>query len=90
MLELIVAGALGVAGHLKSRDFVQKRLRYTSWVEKPSVGVAAGVATAVVAAPLVAIIPFIGAGTAIALGIGVGTGVSLGAAKARSGEFPDE
>ena len=90
MLELIVAGALGVAGHLKSRDFVQRRLRYTSWVEKPSVGVAAGVATAVVAAPLVAIIPFIGAGTAIALGIGVGTGVSLGAAKARSGEFPDE
>jgi hypothetical protein len=90
MLELIVAGALGVAGHLKSRDFVQRRLRYTSWIEKPSVGVAAGVATAVVAAPLVAIIPFIGAGTAIALGIGVGTGVSLGAAKARSGEFPDE
>jgi uncharacterized protein (DUF2062 family) len=90
MLELIVAGALGIAGHVKSRDFVQKRLRYTSWIEKPSVGVAAGVATAVVAAPLVAIIPFIGAGTAIALGIGVGTGVSLGAAKARSGEFPDE
>jgi hypothetical protein len=90
MLELIVAGALGVAGHLKSRDFVQRRLRYTSIVENPAAGIVAGVATTLVAAPLVAVMPFVGAATAIVLGVGVGTGVSLGAARARKGEYPDE
>jgi hypothetical protein len=90
MLELIVAGALGVAGHFQSRDFVHRRLRYTSLVDKPGLGLAAGVATAVIAAPIVGIIPFIGAGTAIALGAGVGTGVAMGAAKARRGAFDEE
>jgi hypothetical protein len=90
MIELILAGALGVASHVKSRDFVQRRLRYTTFVEKPAVGIMAGVATALVAAPLVAVIPFVGVGTALALGVGVGTGVSLGAAKSREGGFPEE
>lgn len=90
MIELIVAGVAGVAGHLKSRDFVHRRLRYTSLVEKPGIGIAAGVATAVVAAPVVALIPFIGAGTAIVLGAGVGTGVAIGAARARRGLFPED
>jgi hypothetical protein len=90
MLELIVAGALGVASHVKSKDFVQRRLRYTTWVEKPAIGVAAGVATALVAAPLVAVIPFVGVGTALALGVGVGTGVSLGAARSREGGVPED
>lgn len=87
MVELVVAGVLGVAGHLKSRDFVQKRLRYTNLVEKPALGLAAGVVTTVLAAPFVAVLPIVGAGTAIALGAGVGTGVALGAARARRGGF---
>jgi hypothetical protein len=90
MLELIVAGVVGVAGHLKSRDFVHRRLRYTNLVEKPVIGLAAGVATTLIAAPLVAVLPIVGAGTAIALGAGVGTGVSLGAARARRRAFPEE
>ena len=55
-----------------------QRLRYTSLVEKPMLGLWAGVATTVVAAPLVALLPIVGAGTAIAAGLGVGTGVALG------------
>jgi len=90
MLELVVAGVLGVAGHLKSRDFVHKRLRYTNLVEKPALGLAVGVATAVLAAPIVAVLPILGAGTAIAVGAGVGTGVALGAARARKGGFTDD
>jgi hypothetical protein len=90
MLELIVAGALGVAGHLKSRDFVQRRLRYTSLVDNPAIGIIAGVATTLVAAPLVAVLPIVGAGTALALGAGIGTGVTLGAARARKGEYPED
>lgn len=73
-----IAGVTGVYGHITSRKFVGKRLRYTNLVEKPMLGVWAGVATAVVAAPIVAVLPIVGAGTAIAAGLGVGTGVALG------------
>lgn len=78
MIELIAAGVVGVYGHIKSRDFVGRRLRYTSIVEKPLLGVWAGVGTTVLAAPIVALLPFVGAGAAIAVGAGVGTGVALG------------
>ena len=73
-----IAGASGVIGHIKSRHFVGQRLRYTGLVEKPLLGVWTGVAATVIAAPLVAVLPFVGAGTAIAIGAGVGTGVALG------------
>ena len=76
--ELIAAGAVGVYGHIKSRDFVGQKLRYTSLVEKPMLGVWAGVGTTVIMAPVVALLPFVGAGAAIAVGAGVGTGVALG------------
>lgn len=90
MIELIAAGALGIVGHMKSKDWVRRRLRYTNIVEKPGLGLFAGAATAVVAAPLVAVLPIVGAGTAIAAGIGVGTGVALGARQGRSGWHPDD
>jgi hypothetical protein len=93
MLELIgmgIAGAAGVYGHLKSRKFVRRRLRFTSVVERPGLGIMAGVAAAVVAAPLVAILPIVGTGTALLFGAGVGTGVSMGAREAREGDVWDD
>ena len=78
LLALGIAGASGVYGHIKSRQFVGRRLRYTSIVEKPALGLWAGVGATVVAAPVVALLPLVGAGTAIAVGAGVGTGVALG------------
>ena len=89
MFELIgigIAGAATVFGHLRSRRFVRRRLRYTSWVERPGLGIAAGVAAAVLAAPVVAVLPLIGPGTALLFGAGVGTGVSMGAREARDGD----
>jgi hypothetical protein len=89
MLELIgigVAGAVGIYGHLKSRKFVRKRLRYTSVVEKPGLGIFAGVAAAIAVAPLVPFLPYIGASAALLFGAGVGTGVSMGAKEAREGD----
>ncbi|MDA0329896.1 MAG: hypothetical protein O2958_12925 [Gemmatimonadetes bacterium] len=73
-----IAGVSGVFGHIKARDFVGQRLRYTALVEKPALGLWAGVGAMIVAAPVVAILPIVGAGTAIAIGAGVGTGVALG------------
>ena len=78
LLAAGIAGIVGVYGHIKSREFVGQRLRYTSLVEKPAVGLFAGVGAMIVAAPIVAVLPFIGDGTAIAVGVGVGTGVALG------------
>lgn len=88
MFELIalgIAGASGVYGHIKSRKFVGQKLRYTKIVEKPALGLMAGVGATVVAAPVVGIVgivplvgSLVGAGTAIAIGAGVGTGVALG------------
>ena len=78
MLELLVAGVVGVYGHMKSRKFVGQRLRYTSIVEKPALGLWAGVGATLVAAPFVAVLPIVGAATAIVIGAAVGTDVALG------------
>lgn len=85
LLALGIAGASGVYGHIKSRKFVGQKLRYTSIVEKPALGLMAGVGATVIAAPIVGVIGIVpvvsglvGAGTAIAIGAGVGTGVALG------------
>jgi hypothetical protein len=81
MFELIAAGIAGVAGvigHMKSRSFVGQRLRYTNIVETPALGLWAGVGATILAAPVVALLPIVGAGTAIVIGAGVGTGVALG------------
>ena len=91
-LELIpigIAGAAGIFGHVKSRKFVRRRLRYTSWVEKPYLGLVAGVTAAILAAPLAAL-PLLGTSTALIFGAGVGTGVSMGAREAREGSSFDD
>lgn len=80
MFELIglgIAGALGVLAHVKSRKFVGQRLRYTTLVEKPMLGLWTGVGAMIIASPFT-FLPLVGAGTAIAFGAGVGTGVALG------------
>ena len=85
IIGLAAAGAAAAGGHLKSKSFVERRLRFSTLVENPALGVFAGVAAAILAAPVVAILPFVGAGTALAFGAGVGTGVARGANRARSG-----
>lgn len=81
--------AAGIVGHVKSKNFVSRKLRFTKVVERPrlGLGVATGCATALVAVPAVAILPFVGLGAAMVFGagagIGVGTGVARGAKEAR-------
>lgn len=85
LLALAIAGAVGIGGYIKSRNLVRSRLRFTDWVEKPYIGFMAGVGATVLAAPVVALLPIVGAGTALAAGLGVGTGVHAGASDARQG-----
>lgn len=85
IIETIVGGAVGAFGHVKCKDFVRRKLRYTKVAEKSAsgVGLAAGAATAIAAAPVVAMLPVVGAGTAILIGLGVGSGVGFGIKQAR-------
>lgn len=78
-VALAVAGAAAFYGHTRSRDFSRRRLRYTRVAERPGLsGILAGVGATLLAAPVVAFLPIVGAGTAMALGAGVGTGVAMG------------
>jgi hypothetical protein len=76
-MELLIAGVAAVFLHVRSRKFVGRRLRYTTIVEKPALGLWTGAGATIAAAPL-ALLPVIGPFTAIAIGVGVGTGVALG------------
>jgi hypothetical protein len=79
ILALILAIVLTVTGFRAARTFTSDRLRYTAVGAHPGAsGLIAGVGTALLAAPVVALLPLVGAGTAIALGAGVGTGVVAG------------
>jgi hypothetical protein len=78
LIAAVIAGVAGVVGHMKSRSFVGKRLRYTNIVETPALGLWAGVGATILAAPVVAVLPIVATGTAIVIGVGVGTGVALG------------
>jgi hypothetical protein len=89
MIELIVVGAAGVMGYMKSRDFVVSRLRYVDRVQRPSAPLVAGAVAAAVALPVVAVLPVIGAGTALVFGGAVAMGTKVGAARVRNGYAPN-
>jgi hypothetical protein len=79
IIALVLAVVVAVFGYRAARNFSFRRLRYTAVGRHPGAsGLAAGLGTALVAAPVVGFLPIVGAGTAIALGAGVGTGVISG------------
>jgi hypothetical protein len=86
MLELIFAAGTGAAtllGYLKARQFVRDRLRFVDAAHKPTAPLVAGVAAAVLAAPVVWLLPIVGAPAAVIFGVGVGWGVHHGSRDAR-------
>jgi hypothetical protein len=88
MLGLITAGIAGAAsglGYFKTRHFVRDRLRYVDAAQKRITPWLAGALTTLAAAPLVALLPLVGGGTAILLGLSVGFGVAHGARDVRTG-----
>jgi len=79
LLGLVAAGASAAVGYVKSRGFVRERLRFVDAAQTAKAPWVAGAVATLVAAPIVWLLPFVGAGTAIVFGFGVGTGVAAGA-----------
>lgn len=91
MLELLgLTAALSAAGvgYVKSRDWVANRLRYVDSVHGPAAPIVAGVGAALVAAPVVALVPIIGGGTALLFGCAVGFGTRAGVRRIRRSITP--
>ncbi len=87
LIALIAAIAVGVFGFRAARTFTARRLRYTAVAEHPGASAfAAALGATLLAAPVAAFLPVVGAGTALALGAGVGTGVVAGT----RGRLPDD
>jgi hypothetical protein len=86
VLELIgfaATTALTAVGYYQARQYVERRLQYVDGVHRLRAPLIAGTAAALVAAPVVALLPVVGAGTAVLFGVGVGAGVAAGARNIR-------
>ena len=83
LLSFLASTVLAIVGFAQARAFVQRRLRYVDAVHSKLAPIIAGVGAALLALPLVAIVPFIGAGTALSFGISVGAGVLAGSRDVR-------
>jgi len=79
----LATGAAG-AGYVGSKRFVKQRLRFVDQIQKPGVAVAVGTVAALAALPVVALLPFVGGGTALLFGVAVGAGTRAGARQIRN------
>lgn len=78
-VAIAVSGGATVFGYIKSRDFVSRRLRYVDAARSPAAPWVAGTVASLAAAPVVWLLPIVGAGTALLFGAAVGVGTRAGA-----------
>lgn len=83
ILGLLATAALAGFGYFQSRAFVSRRLAYVDAVHRGGAPFLAALGAAVVAMPVMALLPLVGGGTALLFGAGVGMGVSAGAKDTR-------
>jgi hypothetical protein len=83
-IGLTAAAAAAGVGYLRSRSFVTRRLRYVDAVRSPAAPFVAGAAATALAAPVVWVLPIVGAGTAIVFGIATAVGTRAGVRQIRS------
>jgi len=72
-----VTGAASIWGYIQTRQFVRRRLRFVDVVHKPAAPIVAGLAAALITAP-VAWLPIVTGWSAAVFGAGVGLGVRHG------------
>jgi hypothetical protein len=78
MLTLALAVAAAAFGYLQTRGFVRRRLAYVDAAQGAAAPVLAAAAAFVLAVPAVALLPFVGGGTAVLFAASVGTGFAAG------------
>jgi len=78
LLAFALSTAAVIIGFTQAKDFVSRRLRYVDAARSPLAPVVAGVGAALVAAPIVWLLPFVTGVTALAFGLSVGLGVAAG------------
>jgi hypothetical protein len=88
LLSLAIAALLAVTVHGATRRFVRDRLRYVDAVRKGLAPWLAGGAAFAVSLPVMALLPIVGAGTALTVGLAVGMGVANGARDIKQGTAP--
>ena len=79
ILEMAIVGGVAAFGYLQSRGWVRRRLRFVDAVQHPLMPIVVGTLAALAAGPVVWLLPWVGAGTAVLFGGGVGLGVLHGA-----------
>ena len=84
LLSFLASAVLAVVGYTQARSFVHGRLRYVDAVHTRLAPIIAGLGAALRALPLVAIIPFLGTGTALSCAISVAAGVMAGSRDVRN------
>lgn len=82
LLSFLAGTVLAILGYAQARTFVVTRLRYVDAVHSALAPFIAGIAAALVALP-VALLPFLGVGTALSFGVAVGAGVAAGSREVR-------
>ncbi len=79
LTTLAIAAGASLFGYWQARQFTQSKLRYVDAVHKTSAPILAGLGALAIAAPVVWILPLVGAGTALLFGGAVAMGVAAGA-----------
>ena len=83
ILSFAASTVVAILAYAQARSFVTRRLRYVDAVQSTFAPFVAGAAAALIALPIVALIPLVGVGTALTLGLAVGAGVAAGAREVR-------
>lgn len=86
MIELLATASAVVVSafaFVQSRLYVRRRLQFVDAVHSPAAPFVAGGLALALAAPIVWITPFVGAGSALLFGAAVGFGVARGARDVR-------
>ncbi|MEO8561166.1 MAG: hypothetical protein ABI601_03765 [bacterium] len=83
VLSFLAGTALAILGYAQARSFVTRRLRYVDAVHTTLAPFIAGVGAALIALPIMAFLPYVGAGTALSFGVAVGAGVAAGSREVR-------
>lgn len=78
LLSFAAAIVVGMAGYSLSRSFVASKLRFVDAVNKPFVPILSGIGAAIIAMPIMGLLPIVGTGTALTLGVAVWAGVKTG------------